>query len=305
MVMFVAQQEGRLAVQENFKKFMAGAEVNVAIGMARLGYDTYFASRVGCDSFGEFIINALKKEKINTDYIVIDKDWPTGYQVKSRVHAGDPEVEYYRKFSAFRQQIKTQIDKAWLQNGNHMHVTGIPLALSENTRNYSFAMIKKARENGMTISFDPNLRPVLWNSPEEMCRVINQAAELADCVLPGIAEGEILTGEREPDKIAAFYLQKGVKQVVIKLGSKGAYYHDKNGHKGTVAGVKNVQVVDTVGAGDGFAAGLISALLEGSNIEQALKRGNAIGALAVQSLGDSDGLPDRQTLEKFMKMYYQ
>ena len=305
MVMFVAQQVGSLVEQEYFKKFMAGAEVNVAIGMARLGYETYFASRVGCDSFGQFIIDTLQSEHIKTDHIVIDKNWPTGFQVKSRVDVGDPKVEYYRQYSAFRQQNEQNIDEHWIKSSNHMHVTGIPLALSKNTRKYSLTMLKKARENGVTISFDPNLRPSLWSSEEEMRHIVNQAALFADYVLPGINEGTILTGETKLNKIADFYLQRGVKCVVIKLGKDGAYYRGRNGDEGIIKGVENVQAIDTVGAGDGFDVGVISALLEGFSMEEALKRGNTIGALVVQSYGDSEGLPNRRDLELHIEKYYK
>lgn len=304
MVMFIAEQEGALDKQRSFEKFMAGAEVNTAIGMARLGYEAYFASRVGNDSFGHFIISELTAQNIKTDHVIVDKNWPTGFQLKSRVHIGDPEVEYYRQFSAFRQQSEKNTETAALQNGAHLHVTGIPLALSESVRKYSFAMIKKARENNIAISFDPNLRPNLWSSIEEMRRVVNQAAVLADCVLPGIKEGMLLTGEKKPFEIARFYLKKGVKLVIIKLGSEGAYYCDKNSREGLVKGIKNVRVVDTVGAGDGFAVGAVSALMEGLDIESALRRGNAIGALVVQHSGDNEGLPDRKTLDSYIKQSY-
>ena len=304
MVMFVAQQEGNLAEQKYFKKFMAGAEVNVAIGMSRLGYDTYFASRVGFDSFGQFIINTLQTENIKTGHIIVDKNWPTGFQVKSRVSIGDPDVEYYRQYSAFCQQSEQDIDDNWIKNGDHIHITGIPFALSENTRRYSLAIMKKARKNGTPISFDPNLRPVLWNSKEEMCHTVNQAAMFADYVLPSIDEGIVLTGETEMSKIADFYLKNGVKCVVIKLGSKGAYYREKDGNEGVIRGVKDIPVIDTVGAGDGFDVGVISALLEGSSIEEALQRGNTIGALVIQSFGDNEGLPFRQNLEHHIREYY-
>jgi len=83
---------------------------------------------------------------------------------------------------------------------------------------------------------------------------------------------------------------------VIKAGAGGAWFNTASGEQGAVAAVKVEDVVDTVGAGDGFAVGLISALLEGKTLPQAVRRGNKIGSLAIQALGDSEGLPTRGEL---------
>lgn len=132
-----------------------------------------------------------------------------------------------------------------------------------------------------------------------MVKEINEAAFQADYVLPGLAEGEILTGFKNPRDIASFYLDKGVELVVIKLGPAGAFYKTA-AEEGTVLGFPVEKVVDTVGAGDGFAVGVISGLLEGLSIHDAVMRGNAIGSLAVQSPGDNDGYPTKEQLNKYI-----
>lgn len=106
----------------------------------------------------------------------------------------------------------------------------------------------------------------------------------------------ILTGQQTPEGIADFYLSRGVKAVVIKTGCDGAWFKSANGEQGTVDAIKVENVVDTVGAGDGFAVGVISALLEGKTLRQAVNRGNKIGSLAIQVQGDSEGLPTRDAL---------
>ena len=129
-----------------------------------------------------------------------------------------------------------------------------------------------------------------------MVEKLNILAFQADWVLPGLKEGMILTGQQTPEGIADFYLRHGVKAVVLKTGADGAWYKTADGEKGSVAPVKVDNVVDTVGAGDGFAVGVISALLEGRSLHQAVTRGNKIGALAIQVQGDSEGLPTREAL---------
>jgi dehydrogluconokinase len=113
--------------------------------------------------------------------------------------------------------------------------------------------------------------------------------------MPGLTEGALLTGYEDPADMAAFYLDQGVEAVMIKLGAKGAYYRTQM-DQGFVAGVPVINVVDTVGAGDGFAVGVISALLENQGFAQAVARGNWIGSRAVQNRGDMEGLPLRAQL---------
>lgn len=301
MAMFVATEAGQLENSQTFKKYLAGAETNVAIGLSRLGYDVGFSSRVGQDSLGRFISKTLTEENIDTSHIAIDPNHPTGFQLKSRVDAGDPVVEYFRGFTAFRQLNREDIDSDWVKKAHHLHLTGIPIALSDAVRDYTNALIEIAHRNGITISFDPNLRPVLWSDEISMITEINRTASQADWVFPGISEGQQLTGYNEPRDIAAYYLEKGVQLVVIKLGDKGAYYRT-NEKEGTVNGCVVEHVIDTVGAGDGFAVGTISGLLENLSVPEAVARGNAVGALAIQSPGDSDGLPTREQLETFIQL---
>ncbi|MDC6127873.1 PfkB family carbohydrate kinase, partial [Burkholderia gladioli] len=163
----------------------------------------------------------------------------------------------------------------------------------------AFHLAREMRAAGKTISFDPNLRPTLWPSAEAMARTLNELASHADWVLPGLAEGRQLTGLDTPAEIARFYLANGARAgVVIKLGEAGAYYLTVDGREGTVAGERVERVVDTVGAGDGFAVGVISGLLEGRTVAEAVARGNRIGALAIQVIGDSEGLPSREQLDR-------
>jgi 2-dehydro-3-deoxygluconokinase len=179
-----------------------------------------------------------------------------------------------------------------------LHLSGVAAALSDTSLALSKFAASEMRKAGKTISFDPNLRPVLWRSEQQMRREINALAFAADWVLPGLGEGQLLTGQQTPAGIADFYLEQGVKAVVIKTGPDGAWFKSASGEQAQIAACKVENVVDTVGAGDGFAVGLISALLEGLSLEQAVKRGNKIGSLAVQAVGDSEGLPTREQLEQ-------
>ncbi|NTZ52154.1 sugar kinase [Citrobacter gillenii] len=297
MTMFVATQTGELADVETFIKRVAGAELNVATGLARLGLKVGWVSRVGHDSFGRFIIKSLEKEGIDAQGVTQDGRYATGFQLKSKVENGtDPIVEYFRKGSAASHLGMEDYHEAYFSSARHLHLSGVAAALSASSYELLAHTARTMKAQGKTISFDPNLRPVLWNSEAEMVEKLNRLAFQADWVLPGLKEGMILTGQQTPEGIADFYLRHGAKAVIVKTGADGAWYKTANGEQGCVAPVKVDNVVDTVGAGDGFAVGVISALLEGHSLHQAVARGNKIGALAIQVQGDSEGLPTREQL---------
>ncbi len=300
MVLFRADEAGELHQVDRFTRTLAGAETNVAIGFARLGYKVGFVSQVGHDSFGKYIISMLRSENIDTTCVEKSNEFPTGFQLKSKVTSGDPQVEYYRQGSAASKLNASQFRSDYFKSAGHLHMTGIPPALSPSMRQFAKEAISTMKQSGKTISFDPNLRTTLWSSREEMVEVVNQFAERSDYVLPGLAEGQILTGYKSPEDIAKFYLDKGVRLAVVKLGPGGAYYMDSSS-QGYVSGF-TVDVIDTVGAGDGFAVGVISGILDRLTIEESVVRGNAIGALAVTAPGDMDGLPNRKKLNQFMQM---
>ncbi|AVU76687.1 2-dehydro-3-deoxygluconokinase [Pseudomonas sp. E141] len=292
MAMLVADQRGDLANVEQFHKRVAGADSNVAIGLSRLGFKVAWLSRVGADSLGRFVVQTLENEGLDCRHVTVDPAHPTGFQFKSRSDDGsDPQVEYFRRGSAASHLSIDTIAPSQLE-ARHLHATGIVPALSVTAREMSSELMMRMREAGRSLSFDPNLRPSLWASESMMIHEINRLAALAHWVMPGLGEGRLLTGFDDPADIAAFYLDLGAEIVVIKLGADGAYFRTQLG-QGVVAGVPVAQVVDTVGAGDGFAVGLISALLEGRAITEAVQRANWIGSRAVQSRGDMEGLPTR------------
>lgn len=300
MAMFVAQQNGTLSQVDRFIKRVAGAELNVATGLARLGLNVGWVSRVGDDSFGHFVLETLRREGIDAAGVTLDERYPTGFQLKSKTENGtDPIVEYFRKGSAASHLSPDDFQSDHFARARHLHLSGVAAALSAS----AYALLEQAacamKAQGKTLSFDPNLRPVLWRSEAEMVEKINHLAVQADWVLPGIGEGIILTGQRTPEGIADFYLNRGVKVVMIKTGADGAWFKCASGEQGAVAAIRVDNVVDTVGAGDGFAVGAISALLEGKTVGQAVRRGNRIGSLAIQVQGDSEGLPTRETLGEY------
>lgn len=298
MVMLVADRPGPLEQIHVFHKRTAGAETNVAIGLARLGLKVAWGSRLGRDSMGRYLLNSIRGEGVDCSQVSLVAGERTGMLFKGQVEDGsDPLVEYHRAGSAASRMALSDVDQAWLLRARHLHATGVFAAVSDECLQVSKHAMRLMREAGRSVSFDPNLRPSLWASEDTMRSSINQLAALADWVLPGIEEGRLLTGEQQPEAIARFYLDQGAKLAVVKLGPEGAYYDDGT-ERGRVPASPVKQVVDTVGAGDGFAVGVISALLEGASVQSATARGAWIGARAVQVRGDTEGLPTRAVLQE-------
>ncbi len=299
MLLLVADRPGPLEDAQSFHKRTAGAETNVAIGLSRLGLKVGWASRLGTDSMGRALLAAMRAEGIDCSHVITDATQRTGFQFKGRVTDGsDPPIEYHRKGSAASHMGPADVDEAWLRSARHLHATGVFAAISDTSLQAALKSMDVMRAAGRTISFDTNLRPTLWSSTETMRHWVNELASRADWVLPGIEEGLLLTGHSKPEDVAKFYRERGARLVVVKLGAEGAYYDSDVAGTGRVDGFPVKEVIDTVGAGDGFAAGVVSALLEGRSVPDAVRRGAWIGARAVQVLGDTEGLPTRAQLEE-------
>ena len=299
MALLIADGIGPLQDVEGFTRKLAGAEVNVCIGLTRLGHEATYVTRLGRDSFGYYTKKTLEDEGISTEFITFDDEFKTGMMLKGKVLDGDPDIEYYRKGSAASKMTPEQMDAIDLSGFSLVHVTGILPAVSLSCRAAMKRLMERAKEAGVIVSFDPNLRPMLWESKAVMAEVLNDLAKLADIVLPGIEEGLTLMGSDEPARIADYYQGLGAKKVVVKIGPEGAYARDGE-QSAMIPGFKVETVVDTVGAGDGFATGIISGIIEGLSLAEATHRGNAIGSIQVQHPSDNEGLPTREELADYM-----
>ena len=297
MALLVADQPGPLVQAQHFSKRLAGADTNVAIGLARLGFRVGWISRLGADSFGAYVRQMVEDEGVDTSQVEVDPLRSTGFMLKSRsVNGADPIIEYYRRGSAASQLGLPHFREDYALRARHLHTTGITPALSDAACGLVAHAMQTLRSAGRTVSFDPNLRPSLWPDTATMRNTLNALAQHADWVMPGLSEGVLLTGQKTPADIAAWYLDRGARAVVIKLGAEGAYFCTAEGEQGQVPGVHVPHVVDTVGAGDAFAVGIVSGQLEGLSWRQSVQRANWIASKALQVIGDMEGLPKRSEL---------
>jgi 2-dehydro-3-deoxygluconokinase len=304
MVLLQPPQDGALAYAPLLQRSVGGAESNVALALSRLGRKTRWVSRLGNDPFGDIILRTLAGEGVDTSFVERDASAHTALYVREIKGYGEPTVYYYRRGSAASLLSAGDVRAEWMQDARHLHVTGITPALGAHTREAIEAAMRLARELGLSISFDPNLRRKLWD--ENTAReTLLSLVPLCDIFLPGIEEVEFLLNESNAHLAGAAFLEMGASLVVIKLGAQGAVAFTKEARiEAPPYAVE--RVLDSVGAGDAFTAGVLSILLDenslldasDSTLQRALGRGNIMGALATQFRGDWEGLPKLQELQR-------
>lgn len=304
MVLFQTIGNGKIQYSNTLGKTMAGAESNVAIGLTRLGKNTAFVSRLGMDPFGDYISSTLRGEGVDIRFLERDPNQPTGVMFKEIQGAMDPNVYYYRKNSAASQWSEKELRRDLFEGIKVFHFTGITPALSKECENIILKACELAKKSGSIVSFDPNMRYKLWSETKAR-ETFLELIKLSNIVLPGIEEAQLITQESDIDTMAESLLGMGPTQVIIKMGSKGAVGFQKL-IDGTITKVSEhgfpvENVIDTVGAGDGFAAGYLSGYLDDLSLSDCLIRANAVGALVTQYRGDWEGLPRLEELNNFIE----
>ncbi|RJQ68517.1 sugar kinase [Pseudonocardiaceae bacterium YIM PH 21723] len=294
MGLLVAEPGTPLRQARNFRRDIAGAEATVAIGLARLGHRPGWFGLLGDDPFGHGALDTLRANGVDVSRARVSTSDPTGMLVRD-AHAVRPiSVQYHRAGSAASRMTPGDLDVEYLVSARILHLSGITPALSQSCVDTVREALCIAREHDVTVSFDPNLRRRLW-SDERAAAVLGELVPGAEIVLAGAEEALVITGQTGRADAAKWLLDRGTRVVVIKSGAAGAWATD--GVQEWTQSALPASVVDPVGAGDAFDAGFLSGTLDGLPIPDRLARGAAVGALAVQSLGDLDGLPYRTELD--------
>lgn len=273
---------------------LGGSESNVAIGMARLGRKVRWISSLGKDVLGDMIIDVLQDEGVDAMAHRSSK-LPTGLMVKTPSKGQERFVSYYRAGSAASGMDVSSVSREALADTRLMHLTGITPALSEGCSNLTRSLAGDAKAKGMTLSFDVNHRPVLWGERDPR-PIYRELAGKADIIF-GDREELALLVDADPSDSSALLAEVGdlgPTQVVMKRGEAGASARAE-GQQLEQAAIE-VEVVDTVGAGDAFVAGYLTAWLEGEPLAERLLWAAICGAQACTDAGDWEGAPTREEL---------
>ncbi len=284
-------QAGRLCVGSLMTLSVAGAEFNVAVGLARLGIPTTFAGAVGSDATGRLIIQTLKAEGVDTADILVRPE-PTGHFIKERYGLRmEPNVYYVREGSAMRQwKAPDPLPEAWLSM-DWIHTTAITWMLGEPLRRQAQNLLENlARSASGIISVDLNIRKKLGAVPEWR-EVIEQMIPLTGILFATQSEIEELWDIHQVSELWSQHVLQGGHILVVKHGAEGARVF-QDGELLAEAPSRAVRAVqDVVGAGDGFAAGVIAGRLKGRDWRDCLRLGHLVGAFSVAHPGDWEGYP--------------
>jgi len=298
LIAFVASPAGPLDEAGHFSAHVAGAESNVAVGVARLGHRVSFAGRVGDDAFGSMIVRRLLAEGVAIGHLVRDSAAPTGLLFRNLREFPPPEVVYRRTGSAGSRLAPDDVRAAveGLPPGTVIHVSGVTPALSESCMAAVLALAETARAHELQLFVDVNYRARLWNT-NRAAPVLRNLVASASIVTASRAEATLLTGEDNAVDAAAALAGLGPGIVVIRDDSLGAVASTGSRKAPIIVPSRVVRpAVDPVGAGDAFNAGLIASLLENQSLADAIATAHLCGAAAVGVVGDIEGLPTRREL---------
>ncbi len=285
-----------------FLKAAGGAPANVAAGLGKLGANVGFIGKVGNDPFGIFLKNTLGECNVDVSHILMSNQYRTTLAFVSLTEEGERDFVFFRHPGADMMLSPDEIDEEYIKGAKILHFGSISL-INEPYRSATLLALRIARDNGVLISYDPNLRLSLWESEEKAREGILLGLEFAQVVKLSEEECSFLTG-KTPEEGCEEILDKGKSLVAITLGERGCYFCSKEG-RGYVEGFK-VKVVDTTGAGDGFVAGMLFKILEfGEDFPkrggEILRFANAVGALTCRKRGAIRGLPTIRQVRRFLR----
>ncbi|MEW6635704.1 MAG: carbohydrate kinase [Actinomycetota bacterium] len=300
----IYREEGGSPVELPFIARPGGAPANVAVAASRLGAEAAFVGSVGEDLFGEFILNALKSEGVDTSAVVRQSPPTRTSLAFVEIGAdGDRSFTFYRSDPAADEMLSPgDISPETLSGASFLNFGSIPL-IKEPVRSATREAAELARELGVPVAFDVNFREHLWESVEAAREAIDPLLGLSTVVKMGHDELPPLLGTGSAEEAAASLLSRGVSLVLISMGLNGAFYA-ASGFSGYVPAFE-VESVDPTGAGDAFLAAALAHLAgrdwDGEAVREGVRQGAAAGAIACTGYGAMSALPTGEELERFMR----
>lgn len=289
LVSFVPATAAPLEDVRTFHRSLAGAEWNTAIALASAGIRTAVVSRVGDDGFGRFLTAELRRHEVDDSAVDVDAEAPTGLYVKELSPRPDGSVDgtmhYYRSGSAAAAlspaTLESPAASVLLAQAALVHTSGITPALSASARAAQDALFDAPRDSRL-LSFDVNWRPALWRGRQDEGRAVIsdyvRRADIAFCTRP---DAESVFGTAEPDRLRELFPEP---RYLLATSPDGAVAFD--GAERTDSRSLDVPVVESIGAGDAFAAGFLAGVLTGLSLTGSLARAHRIATRALVSTRD-------------------
>jgi len=277
-------------------KTWGGDTSNFAIGVARLGHSVSYLSAVGDDPFGKSFIALWARNGVDTSLVRVDPRRRTGLYFVS-FEGEKHSFTYYRKGSAASTISPSRIPKDIVSRYATLHLSGISLGMSATAQATGLALMRAFRESGRLISFDINYRSAMWTSAKRASKALCEAIEIGVGILE-LTDDEMDTlgwGKGLADIRKKF---PAVPTIIMKMGPRGASI-DAEGDSFSVPAY-HVSVRDTVGAGDSFDAGYLSATVQGAPPREAARFAAATAALTCTGTGPLEKMPSKEEVLRFL-----
>ncbi|SDO02992.1 sugar kinase [Alkalicoccus daliensis] len=290
MITMNPKTRGPLRFSNEFERKAGGAELNLAVGAARLGLASGWISRVGNDEFGQYILNFMRGEGVDVTDVVKEDGYNTPLNFKEIREDGSGSTHYYRFPSPTETITAETLQNSKIKEAKIFYLSGVFPSLRPENVSLLHQAISIAKENGAKIALDPNIRLKLW-SVESAREALLSFLPHVDIVLSGEEEAAQLFGDQTLEAHIQEFQSYGVETVAVKRGEKGAAGKTADEEVVYASSVKAAKVVDTVGAGDGFNAGFLYGILQDWPLEKTLQFANQVGSMVVAVSGDNEGLP--------------
>ena len=304
LIDFIPNKKGcSLKEVVGFERVAGGAPANVAAVVSKLGGKSNFISQLGEDAFGDYIIDELNKVNVDTSYVLRTNKANTGLAFVSLKEDGNRDFSFYRNPSADMLLNESEINKEWFNDCHSLHFCSVDLIDCPMKEAHKKA-IDCAIDNNSIISFDPNVRLPLWETPEACRKAILEFLPLANIVKISDEELEFITGISDEPKALEFLLQGDVEVIIYTKGTNGAEFITKE--RKVFSPSFRVQAQDTTGAGDSFIGSFLYQVAEDDNtleslvnlseekIKEILTFSNATAALTVCKRGAIGALPTKE-----------
>lgn len=291
-----------------FTQNPGGAPANVLAMCAKLGCKTAFIGKVGADAFGKFLVENMAAAGIDVSGVVIDSGIPTTLAFVHLDEKGDRSFSFYRKPGADILLREEELDRERITQCRIFHFGGVSLT-DEPCRSATYAAVKLAKSAGSLVSYDPNYRPLLWQSEAVAVKELIAGVKLADVVKVSDEEMTLLTGETDLASGCAALRAMGPKVVLVTMGAEGAHISCR-GTELTMPAYE-VPVVDTTGAGDAFFGALLWQFTREDDIRafetwseerwrKAVAFSNAAGGLTTTKKGAIPAMPDMEEIGRLL-----
>ena len=291
-----------------FEACPGGAPCNVLAMLRKLGKSCAFVGKVGNDMFGKLLKEVITDAGINADALVMDDKIPTTLAFVQTFANGDRDFSFYRKPGADMMLTEDELPLDTIANARIFHFGTLSMT-HEGVRKATEKAVATAKENGALISFDPNLRPPLWENLEDARQAI--AWGLAQCDILKIADNELefMTGETDFYKGAAILHQKypNIKILNVTAGADGSYSFYGEDAPVFVPSFKLGGVIETTGAGDTFCASVLNYVLENGiacltpeDRKAMLRFANGAAYIVTTRKGAIRSMPERSEVEALL-----